>query len=313
MTWSKFLTAGGSPIYFSYSDDQGRSWSAEKSISGAASFCVFSAANECRLQPGLGSHGEPDDWGSVRLVHQRQHAGRGPVPDGALDGRRRNFQGPFLVTTRLRPQLSAVGDDAAGLRAARSAGQPAGSHEQLLPAELLRQHHRGQAWRRVRRRPVRGDLGQPLRHRREHEHGHLPVQVDQRRHDLDRADASERRPLRGSAGPRLRPGRRLPADARPGHGAMRRRSQLRQRPVVPVGGHLGGRRRQRRLPRPAPRYRLDGLRVARQPATGRQLSRLVLGRRLPRRDTPTRAIAWLRRPATRAWRTRTVSTRRPRT
>ena len=43
VTWSKFLTTGGSPIYFSYSDDQGRSWSPEKAISGAASFCVFSA------------------------------------------------------------------------------------------------------------------------------------------------------------------------------------------------------------------------------------------------------------------------------
>ena len=51
VTWSKF-GATGSPINFSYSDDQGRSWSAEKVISGAASFCVFSAGNGCEFNQG---------------------------------------------------------------------------------------------------------------------------------------------------------------------------------------------------------------------------------------------------------------------
>ena len=90
-------------------------------------------ANECRLQPGLGADGEPDDGRPVRRVHQRQHAGRGPVPDGALDGRRRHLPGPVPRHVDLRPELPAVGVDAAGLHAARPAGQPPGPDEQLLP------------------------------------------------------------------------------------------------------------------------------------------------------------------------------------
>jgi len=39
VTWTKFDLA--SPIFVSYSDDQGRSWSAEQEISGSASFCAF--------------------------------------------------------------------------------------------------------------------------------------------------------------------------------------------------------------------------------------------------------------------------------
>jgi hypothetical protein len=52
VTWSKFMPAaagGGSPIFFSYSDDQGRSWSPEMRISGNAPFCVGSPGSECRF------------------------------------------------------------------------------------------------------------------------------------------------------------------------------------------------------------------------------------------------------------------------
>jgi hypothetical protein len=55
VTWSKFRTAaqgGGSQIRTSYSDDQGRSWSAEKTISGNAPFCIGSPANECLFNQG---------------------------------------------------------------------------------------------------------------------------------------------------------------------------------------------------------------------------------------------------------------------
>ena len=99
VTWSKFLTTGGSPIYFSYSDDQGRSWSAEKAISGAASFCVFSAANECRFNQASVPTVNPTTGGLyVSFIN-------GNTPDEdqylmvrSMDGGA-TFQGPFLVTS----------------------------------------------------------------------------------------------------------------------------------------------------------------------------------------------------------------------
>jgi hypothetical protein len=52
VTWTKFpvTPVGSTKIYFSYSDDQGRSWSEEKPISGDASFCdvvFFDPLNRC--------------------------------------------------------------------------------------------------------------------------------------------------------------------------------------------------------------------------------------------------------------------------
>jgi hypothetical protein len=46
VTWTKFAGAT-SNIMVSYSDDQGRSWSPQKVISGSASFCAFGAGNNC--------------------------------------------------------------------------------------------------------------------------------------------------------------------------------------------------------------------------------------------------------------------------
>ena len=40
VSWTLFLATGGSQIVISYSDDQGRSWSAMKVINGSGAFCV---------------------------------------------------------------------------------------------------------------------------------------------------------------------------------------------------------------------------------------------------------------------------------
>ena len=98
VTWSKF-GATGSPINFSYSDDQGRSWSAEKVISGAASFCVFSAGNRCEFNQGSVPTVNPETGGLyVSFIN-------GNTPDEdqylvvrSMDGGQ-TFQGPFLVTS----------------------------------------------------------------------------------------------------------------------------------------------------------------------------------------------------------------------
>ena len=98
VTWSKF-GATGSPINFSYSDDQGRSWSAEKVISGAASFCVFSAGNGCEFNQGSVPTVNPVTGGLyVAFIN-------GNTPDEdqylmvrSMDGGQ-TFQGPFLVTS----------------------------------------------------------------------------------------------------------------------------------------------------------------------------------------------------------------------
>jgi hypothetical protein len=99
VTWSKFLTTGGSPIYFSYSDDQGRSWAPEKAISGAASFCVFSAANECRFNQGSVPTVSP----ATGALYVSFINGNTPDEDQYLVVRSMDggatFQGPFLVTS----------------------------------------------------------------------------------------------------------------------------------------------------------------------------------------------------------------------
>ncbi|HXH33050.1 MAG TPA: sialidase family protein [Plantibacter sp.] len=46
VTWTRF-TATDATIQFSFSDDQGRSWSPPKAISGSAPFCTFGAGNAC--------------------------------------------------------------------------------------------------------------------------------------------------------------------------------------------------------------------------------------------------------------------------
>lgn len=48
VTWTVFEVSGASPIYLSFSDDQARSWSPRKAISGSAPFCAFGVlANAC--------------------------------------------------------------------------------------------------------------------------------------------------------------------------------------------------------------------------------------------------------------------------
>lgn len=98
VTWSKFVP-GGSPIYFSYSDDQGRSWSAEKPISGSASFCVFSPANECRFNQGSVPTVSP----ATGYLYVSFINGNTPDEDQYLVVRSRDggntFEGPFLVTS----------------------------------------------------------------------------------------------------------------------------------------------------------------------------------------------------------------------
>jgi hypothetical protein len=48
VTWTKF-TATDARIYVSYSDDQARSWSPEKAISGSAPFCIGVVGTRCDL------------------------------------------------------------------------------------------------------------------------------------------------------------------------------------------------------------------------------------------------------------------------
>nr|MBA2475630.1 exo-alpha-sialidase [Actinomycetota bacterium] len=102
VTWTLFSQRGdpspGSRIYVSYSDDQARSWSPPRAISGSAPFCVGSAASECAF-----------NQGSVPTVHPATGAlyvsflnGNTPDEDQylvvrSLDGGQ-SFTGPRFVT-----------------------------------------------------------------------------------------------------------------------------------------------------------------------------------------------------------------------
>jgi hypothetical protein len=98
VSWTLFLATGGSQIVFSYSDDQGRSWSPMKVINGSANFCVGRPSNECK-----------DNQGSVPTVNPTTGAlyiafVNGDTPDEdqylmvkSFDGGT-TFAGPFYVT-----------------------------------------------------------------------------------------------------------------------------------------------------------------------------------------------------------------------
>jgi hypothetical protein len=98
VTWTRF-TVTDSQIYLSYSDDQGRSWSPIKAISGSAVFCAFGAAptacgsNQASV-PTVSPH-----TGSLYVAFQNFN-----TPDEnqyllvrSSDGGA-TFQGPFFVT-----------------------------------------------------------------------------------------------------------------------------------------------------------------------------------------------------------------------
>ncbi len=101
VTWSKFRTVaagGGSQIRISYSDDQGRSWSPEQTISGSAAFCVGSPGNECLFNQGSVPTVNP----STGHLWVAFLDGNTPDEDQYLVVRSNDggqtFQGPYFIT-----------------------------------------------------------------------------------------------------------------------------------------------------------------------------------------------------------------------
>ena len=81
LTWSRFLARHGhyveSPIWMSYSDDGGLSWSAGKEISGSAVFCTFQTggpAGDCDEDQGSTSVVAPDGTVDVAFVNGQNSA-----------------------------------------------------------------------------------------------------------------------------------------------------------------------------------------------------------------------------------------------
>ena len=219
ITWTRFDVDDTSKIYISFSDDEARSWSPARVISGSAPFCVGGSANELRHQPGLAARCPADERSPLRRVRELQHAGREPVRPRPLHGRRRDVPGPFFVTPVFDvnyPQANAAHDLTARLAASRPTAR---SSRTAASASTRGGDHRRQAGRGVRRRPLPGHRGQPQRDEREHEHGRVALQVDERRHDLDRADAGQRRPVDDPGEPQLRPSgsASVPADVHTGN------------------------------------------------------------------------------------------------
>ena len=77
MTWTKFNTAGHSPIYFSQSTDGGATWSAGIEISGSnPAICTVPAVGPCNDDQGSDPVVGPGRDG-LRRLRERQRAGRG--------------------------------------------------------------------------------------------------------------------------------------------------------------------------------------------------------------------------------------------
>jgi hypothetical protein len=99
-TWTRFDVDGTGKIMHSYSDDQARSWSPPKAISGSASFCLgISAANAC-----------DDNQFSVPTVHPRtgllgvafenfNTPGENQYLFSRSSDGGQTFQGPFFVSS----------------------------------------------------------------------------------------------------------------------------------------------------------------------------------------------------------------------
>lgn len=91
--------ATGSPIFVSYSDDQARSWSPPKRISGNAPFCVGSPRNECAFNQGS----TPTVHKETGYLYVSWLNGNTPDEDQYLLARSkdggRTFEGPFRVAT----------------------------------------------------------------------------------------------------------------------------------------------------------------------------------------------------------------------
>jgi hypothetical protein len=103
VTWTKFpiTPVGSTKIYFSYSDDQGRSWSPEKAISGDASFCdvvFFDPVNRCdRDQTSTPTVNPTNGWLWVGFENFNTPDVNQYLVVRSRDGGQ-TFDGPFHVT-----------------------------------------------------------------------------------------------------------------------------------------------------------------------------------------------------------------------
>ena len=110
VTWTRF-TDVDSRIMISYSDDEGRSWSAPKSISGSAPFCVFGAGNSCdfnqfsvpTVHPKTGLLGVAFENFNTEEENQYLFV-------RSFDGGN-TFQGPFFVTPVFDVNYPTAGSD----------------------------------------------------------------------------------------------------------------------------------------------------------------------------------------------------------
>lgn len=101
VTWTLFSAAEGpqfSRIYISYSDDQARSWSAPKAISGSAPFCIGSPASACDFNQGSVPTVNPTNgalyvaWLNGNTIDEDQY-----LMARSWDGGQ-TFAGPFFIT-----------------------------------------------------------------------------------------------------------------------------------------------------------------------------------------------------------------------
>ena len=202
ITWTRF-SDDGAEIMLSYSDDRARSWSMATVINGSAAFCV-GGANGCVTTRAR----SPSSTRRTAISTSRSRTSTRPTRTSTCSSARRTAARRSRgrsSSRRVRRQLPDLGhQQQAGLPGPWPGEWPLRADEQLLPRQRTRCSERGQAGRRVRQRPLPGHRGQPERDEGQLEHRRLVLQVDQRRDDLDRADAREQRPVVDSGEPQLR-------------------------------------------------------------------------------------------------------------
>ncbi len=277
VTWTLFTDVDAN-IVMSFSDDQGRSWSPAEAISGSAPFCAFGAtANACdvnqfsvpTVHPQTGVLGVA--FQNFNTPDENQYLFVRSTDGGAT------FSGPFFVTPVFDVNFPRAGT-AGGRPDCTVRGQQGGRI--VYTNSCFRSNAGGNVVFDKRGGAFADDL--------------YLVMSDNRSgtRASSNADIFLFKSINGGS-TWLGPTRVNNDTSNLGSGGPRLHDdgQLRQRPVVAMGGHQRPRAPEHHVQGPQARHRLDGARVAGEQAASGQLSRVdirrpVQGRRLERNAVP---------------------------
>lgn len=144
VTWTRFDLDGTSKIYISFSDDQARSWSPPKAISGSAPFCAFGRTpNACDSNQGSQPVVNPHTgvlyvtWENFNTPDENQYLLVRSKDGGAT------FEGPFFVTPVFDVNYAVAGGPSATRNRPDCTARGQGAGRRVLTNSCFRVNARG--------------------------------------------------------------------------------------------------------------------------------------------------------------------------